>query len=67
MFERLVRLLNDENAFKLIEKRFNGTAKLDEYFRLPTLSIFQRRSDLRLDKKIIEPSHEDKPLAKDDS
>lgn len=67
MFERLVSLLNDENAFRLIEKEFNGMVKLDEYFRSPTLSIFQRRTNLKSDKKIIEPSHEDKQPATGDS
>lgn len=67
MFERLVSLLNDDNAFRLIEKDFNGKAKLDEYFRSPTLSIFVKKESLTNNENITEQSLEDKLLAMGDT
>ena len=66
MFERLVSLLNNEDAFRLIEKGFNGQAKLDEFFRLPTLSIFTKMPNVD-ENESTEQSLEDIPLAKDDN
>lgn len=66
MFERLVSLLNDKDAFRLIESGFNGQAKLDEFFRLPTLSIFTKKHSV-VEKESTRQSLEDKQPSMDDS
>ncbi|EKE06380.1 MAG: hypothetical protein ACD_19C00015G0012 [uncultured bacterium] len=65
MIESIASFLNDLK----IPKDFDGTAKLYEYYRLPTLSIFKKKSELNKeqDNLIIEPFHVDIPPAKDDS
>ncbi len=52
-----------------IPEDFDGTAKLFEFYRSPTLSIFIRKpkQEINLEVKIIETPREDKQPAKDDN
>lgn len=63
--ERIEQLIN----FRLIEPGFDGTAKLNEFYRSPTLSIFLKKPKGKKEDAIksTEQSPLDKQPAKDDS